>query len=352
MAYESELALHLVPYTAGEQPKDRKFIKLNTNENPFPPSPKVSEAIEGLTESLRLYPDMEATQLRYAISEQFGISPDCVFCGNGSDEVLAFAFAAFFAGKEVCSPDISYSFYPVYASLFGAALRTVPLNEDFTVCVEGLMQGKPIVLANPNAPTSLGLGKESIRRMAEHTLKAEEILLVDEAYADFAREDMTELLHDYENLLIVRTFSKSHGLAGLRVGYALGSQRLISALRCVRDSFNSYPTDRLAQAAATAAMKDSAYTAATVQKVIAAREYSRNRLLEAGIEVLESQTNFLFVRADKEDASGIQRALREEGILVRHFSSERLRPYLRVTVGTMEEMQIVTDALIHHCCPC
>ena len=319
MPYESRLALGLVPYTAGEQPKDRKFIKLNTNENPYPPSPEVEKALQGKIETLRLYPDTDATELREAIAEHFSVSPEQVFCGNGSDEVLAFAFAAFFAGKDVFSPEISYSFYPVYASLFGANLIQIPMHSDFTVDVKGLMREGPVVLANPNAPT---------------------------AYADFAKACAVPLLKEFDNLLIVRTFSKSHSLAGLRVGYALGSPRLIQALRCVRDSFNSYPTDRLAQAAAAASMRDWNYTRDQLQKVIRARDKSKERLRAAGIEVLESQTNFLFVHADPTDALWVQKALREKGILVRYFASEKLKPYLRVSIGTESEMEIVTDLLI------
>ena len=346
MPYESDLALRLTPYTAGEQPKDRKFIKLNTNENPYPPSPQVARAIDGFTDRLRLYPEMEATALREAIAKVNGVSPDMVFCGNGSDEVLAFAFAAFFAGKRLCAPDITYSFYPVYAGLFGAAYAPVPLREDFTVDVPGLMQGCPIALANPNAPTGIVLGQADIRALAEHARASDAVLLVDEAYAAFAPKNSIGLLAEFDNVLIVRTFSKSHALAGMRVGYAMGSPRLMSALRRVRDSFNSYPLDLLAQKAAEASILDEAYTAQTVAKVIAARDRCHERLLAAGIDVLPSATNFLFVRADAADAAPVQLALREEGILVRHFTAPRLKPWLRVTVGTTEDMEIVTEALI------
>lgn len=346
MPYESDLVLGLTPYTAGEQPKDRQFIKLNTNENPYPPSPQVARAIDGLTDRLRLYPDMEATALREAIAKVNGVSPDMVFCGNGSDEVLAFAFAAFFAGKRLCAPDITYSFYPVYAGLFGAAYAPVPLREDFTVDVPGLMQGGPVALANPNAPTGIVLGQADIRALAEHARASDAVLLVDEAYAAFAPENSIGLLAEFDNVLIVRTFSKSHALAGMRVGYAMGSPRLMSALRRVRDSFNSYPLDLLAQKAAEASILDEAYTAQTVAKVIAARDRCRERLTAAGIDVLPSATNFLFVRADAADAAPVQQALREEGILVRHFTAPRLKPWLRVTVGTTEDMEIVTEALI------
>ena len=347
MAYESDLALRLVPYTAGEQPKDRQFIKLNTNENPYPPSPKVAEAIEGLCDSLRLYPDMEATTLREAIAQVNGVAPEMVFCGNGSDEVLAFAFAAFFAGKRLLTPDVTYSFYPVYANLFGVEHEAVPLKEDFTVDVEGMLQGCPMALANPNAPTGIELPQSEIRRMAQHAKDNGAVLLVDEAYAAFAQETAVPLLKEFDNVLIVRTFSKSHALAGMRVGYAMGSQRLIDALRRIRDSFNSYPLDRLAQAAATASMLDVDYTAKTVRLVVAARDRAFARLQESGIEVLKSATNFLFVKAG-EDAAPVQQALREEGILVRHFGSQRLKSWLRVTIGTTEDMEKVTDALIRH----
>ena len=346
MPYESDLALRLTPYTAGEQPKERRFIKLNTNENPYPPSPRVAEAIAGLTDSLRLYPDMDATALREAIAQVSALDPAQVFCGNGSDEVLAFAFAAFFAGKRVVAPDVTYSFYPVYAGLFGADYATVALREDFTVDVDGLMCGCPAALANPNAPTGRFLPVREIRRLAAHCREHDAVLLVDEAYAAFAPESALPLLGEFDNLLIVRTFSKSHGLAGMRVGYALGSERLIAALKRVRDSFNSYPLDLLAQHAARAAVLDTAYTDGRVAEIVDTRDRCRDRLTAAGIEVLPSATNFLFIRADREDASGVQEALRAEGILVRHFAAGRLRPWLRVTVGTPGDMETVSDALI------
>ena len=346
MAYASDLALRLTPYTAGEQPKGRAFIKLNTNENPYPPTPRIHAAITEAAEALRLYPDMEATALREAIAQVNGLKPEQVFCGNGSDEVLAFAFAAFFAGKALYAPDVTYSFYPVYANLFGVDYRPVPLREDFTVDVAGLCQGGPIVLANPNAPTGLLLPLAEVRRLAEHARTAGQVLLVDEAYAAFAPENALPLLHEFDNVLIVRTFSKSHALAGLRVGYALGSPELIDTLRRIRDSFNSSPVDRLAQAAARAAILDTDYTAQAARLVIAARDKCRRRLTDAGIPVLKSATNFLFVQADARDAASVQQALRAEGILVRHFAGPRLSPWLRVTVGTAEDMDTVTAALL------
>ena len=350
MSYESDLALRLVPYVAGEQPKNVKLIKLNTNENPYPPSPKVAEAIAAVpADALRLYPDMDATGLCAAIARVNGVDPACVFCGNGSDEVLAFAFAAFFAGKTLCAPDVTYSFDPVYADLFGVDYRTVPLKEDFTVDVAGLMQGGPIALANPNAPTGILLESGEVRRLAEHTREHDAVLLVDEAYAAFAPHTAIGLLAEFDNVLITRTFSKSHQLAGMRVGYAIGSPRLIGALKRIRDSFNSYPLDRLAQAAAEAAILDTAYTAETVRLVCEARDDCYQALTAAGIPVLKSATNFLFVKADPMDAAPVQQALRAEGVLVRHFRAERLKCWLRVTVGTTEDMKIVTEKLLRLC---
>lgn len=350
MAYESDLALRLVPYVAGEQPKNVKLIKLNTNENPYPPSPKVTEAIAAIpAEMLRLYPDMDAAALCAAIAKVNGVATECVFCGNGSDEVLAFAFAAFFAGKKLVAPDVTYSFYPVYADLFGVDYQTVPLKNDFTVDVEGLMQGGPIALANPNAPTGLLLESGEVRRLAAHARDNDAVLLVDEAYAAFSPENALPLLKEYDNVLITRTFSKSHALAGMRIGYAIGSPRLIAALKRIRDSFNSYPLDRLAQAAAEASVLDTAYTDETVRLVCEARDKCYDALAAAGIPVLRSATNFLFVRGDPADAADVQQALRAEGVLVRHFKAERLKAWLRVTVGSTEDMEIVTEKLLRLC---
>ena len=347
MAYLSKLASELVPYTAGEQPKDRRLIKLNTNENPYPPSPRVEAAIREAYDRMRLYPDASALALREAVAEVNGLQPDQVFCSNGSDEVLAFAFAAFFAGKTLMAPDITYSFYPVYAQLYGVRYQTVPLKADYTVDVEELMQpGCPVALANPNAPTGRLLPVSEIRRLAAHTLAQEQVLLVDEAYAAFSPENAVPLLSEFPNLLIVRTFSKSHSLAGLRVGYALGSAELIDGLCRIRDSFNSYPLDCLAQAGARAAVLDVSYTRETTARVIAARDWTRETLTGAGITVLPSATNFLFVKADPEDASGVQRQLRSEGILVRHFGAPRLKAWLRVSIGTQDDMETVAAALI------
>ncbi len=347
--YESELARSLVPYTPGEQPKVPGLIKLNTNENPYPPSENVRKAIAGEAGKLRLYPDMNADGLRDALAQRYGLTRDEVFCGNGSDEVLAFAFAAFFARRRTYSLDLTYSFYPVYADLFGVDLQRARIRDDFTVPVEELLRDGPVVLANPNAPTSLLLPEDQIERILRHAASRGNVVLVDEAYAEFACDNALRFLKTCDNLLIVRTFSKSHSLAGLRAGYALGAPGLIASLQKVRDSFNSYPLDRLAQAGAEAAVRDEAYTQSCLKRICATRDRSIRVLRENGITVLDSQTNFLLVKAHPEDALDIQKKLREEGILVRYFSSPRLRPYLRVTVGTGEDMERVTERLCFYC---
>lgn len=346
MAYLSALAQSLTPYTAGEQPKDQKYIKLNTNENPYPPSPKAEAAMREEAGALRLYPDMDCTALRRVIADASNVPIEYVFAGNGSDEVLGFAFAAFFAGKRVLAPDVTYSFYPVYARLFGARYETVPVLNDFSVDVPGLLQDAPVVLANPNAPTGLMLPTDTIARMAGYLKKQGEVFLVDEAYTAFASENATGLVKEFDNLLIVRTLSKSHALAGLRVGYALGQPGLIDGLNRVKDCFNSYSLDRLAQAAAIAAIADVAYYEDINRKVVITRDWTYQALTDAGIFVLPSQTNFLFVKADGQNAAWALKALKEKGILVRHFNKPRIAAYLRVSIGTQEEMEIVVRELI------
>lgn len=346
MAYLSNLAANLTPYTAGEQPRNRKYIKLNTNENPYPPSPKVKAAIDAAYHRLPLYPDMEATLLSQAIGHVTNLPEDWVFCGNGSDEVLAFAFAAFFAGKKLYAPDITYSFYPVYAQLFQVAYHTIPLLADFSVDVQGLCQDGPIALANPNAPTGRLLPLEEVRKLALHGKAIGEVVLIDEAYTAFAPENALPLLAEFDNLLIVRTFSKSHSLAGLRVGYALGHPRLIAGLNLVKNSFNSYPLDCLAQAAATAAITDTAYNKTVAEQIVSARDWTYQALQEAGFSIVPSAANFLFVKADNENAAPYQQQLKEHGILVRHFSAPRIAPYLRISIGTQGQMEEVVKALI------
>lgn len=343
----SERIRGLVPYTPGEQPRDRKFIKLNTNENPYPPSAMVTEAIRQEAGSpLRLYPDPECTELRAAIAAAHGLSPEQVFPGNGSDEVLAFCFQAFFdPDRPVRFADITYTFYAVYASYFGLTPELVPLAEDFTLPVADLLAPGcgGVVLANPNAPTGLAVKLADIRRILE--AHRDQVVLVDEAYIDFGGASADVLVPEYDNLVVVRTLSKGHALAGLRVGYALAQPDLIAALRCVRDSINSYTVDRAAQAAAAASLRDAAYFQERTAQVVRTRQRTALALRDMGFAVTDSQANFLFVRHPQVPAKTLLDGLRERGILVRWFDRPRIRDYLRITVGTDGEMDALTAAL-------
>ena len=330
----------LVPYVPGEQPRGQAFIKLNTNENPYPPSPAVFEAIRSAAdETLRRYPDPEAVSLREALAEHYGLRREQVFCGNGSDEVLGLSFYALFSpGRKLRFPDITYSFYPVYARLFGLDYEEVPLEEDFSLPLEDFLgNAGSVVLCNPNAPTGRAIPREAVERVLR--AHPEDVVLVDEAYADFGAESAVPLIDRYPNLLVVRTFSKSHALAGLRVGYALGQEELIAAVNCVKNSFNSYPLDRIALAAGEAAIRDTAYFEHTRQRVMATREKTALALEEMGFRVLPSRTNFLFITHPNYAGGELQQALRERGVLVRRFDRERISDFLRVSIGTEEEME-------------
>ena len=345
--YWSRRIRDMVPYVPGEQPKDRVFIKLNTNENPYPPSPKALEALrEAADDRLRLYPDPECAQLRAAIAAAHGLSPEQVFPGNGSDEVLAFCFQAFFdPDRPVCFADITYTFYAVYAEYFGLTPRLIPLGEDFSLpvapfCTE---DSGGVVVANPNAPTGLEVAREDLIRILEANPQA--VVLVDEAYIDFGGTSSDTLVDRYDNLVVVRTLSKGHGLAGMRVGYALGNPDLMAALRCVRDSINSYTVDRAAQAAATASIADKAYFEAQAAKVSATRDRAAEQLRELGFDVTDSKANFLFVHHPKVAAKVLLDGLRQRGILVRWFDRPRISGHLRITVGTDEEMDALYQAM-------
>ncbi len=316
--YWSSRIQGLVPYTPGEQPKDRTFIKLNTNENPYPPSPRVLEAIRREADQrLRLYPDPESAALRGALAEHYGVEPGQVFCGNGSDEVLGLCFYALFSpGRKVVFPDITYSFYPVYTELFGLDYEEIPLNEDFTLPVERFLGGNGgAVICNPNAPTGRALPLS------------------------------VELIDQYPNLLVVRTMSKSRSLAGMRIGYALGSQDLIDGVNCVKNSFNSYPLDRLAQAAGEAAVRDTAYFEETRGKIMATRTWVTHRLREMGFQVHDSSSNFLFIAHPDHSGRVLQQGLRDRGVLVRRFERPRIQDHLRVSIGTDEEMEAMCRAM-------
>ena len=338
MDFLSEKVKNLTPYVAGTQPLGENWIKLNTNENPYPPSPKVMEALQNADiAKLRLYPDSDSRELCRAIANQLNVSPENIFCGNSSDEVLALAFQAFYSGKtNILTPDISYGFYPVWGEMYSVGFNVQPLREDFSVNIADYKNSKGVIIANPNAPTSLALSLPEIEQILHQN--PDGLVLADEAYIDFARfESAVPLIKTHENLLVVRTFSKSYSLAGLRVGFAVGNPALIEGLKRVRDSFNSYPLDMLAQLGATAAIQDSKSLAKTTKRVIATRETAIARLNELGYRVLPSQANFLFMEA--ENAPALYQHLLGNKILVRHWNKPRINNFLRVSVGTEQEME-------------
>ena len=329
------------PYVPGEQPTDaERLIKINTNECPYPPSPKALVAIRDAANSaLRLYPNPEGAVVRKAFAELNGIDFENVFVGNGSDEVLGLAFAAFYdRERPVNFADITYSFYPVYCKLFDVAYETVPLKEDFTLDIEGFCKAQGgVCIANPNAPTSIGTSLKAIERVLQ--AHPDDVVIVDEAYVDFGGESAIPLIKHYPNLLVIQTLSKSRALAGLRVGFAAGSYELIEGLDRVKNSFNSYTLDRVAIAGAEAALKDTAYFTEITGKIIATRERTAAALGKMGFLVPESQANFLFIEHERFSAAEIFAYLREHHILVRYFNKERIDNRLRVTIGTDEEME-------------
>ena len=359
--FYSRLASSLSPYIPGEQPKDRKFIKLNTNENPYPPSPKVIDAIRNAAGcNLRLYPDPDCTALREAAAARWHLKPEQIFAGNGSDEILAFAFAAFFnsanndgSAEPVLFPEVTYSFYPVYAALWNIPSRTPALDSEFRINPDDYTQNcGGAIIANPNAPTGRALGIDALRKIAAAQLKNSRVFIIDEAYIAFAdpavTDTMIHFIKEFPNLLVIRTLSKDASLAGMRAGYAAGSGELIEGLRRIRDSFNSYTMDRLAQAASAAAVNDSPY----YNEINAAIRRTRDRcaavLCNIGFTVIPSQANFIFVSPP--DSAGInagelQAALREKGILVRHFNLPLIKNYLRISIGADDDM----DSLVNAC---
>jgi len=347
--YWNNRVRNLSPYIPGEQPKDRKFIKLNTNENPYPPSPKVIQAIQkAADESLRLYPDPECTMLRETVAKRYNVKPQQVFAGNGSDEILAFAFGAFFESSKdspALFPDITYSFYPVYANLWNIKYQTIPLCKDFTVNIENYkINSCGAILPNPNAPTSIALTLDDILSVSEYLEKQKKVFIVDEAYAAFGAQSAVPHIEKYQNLLTVHTLSKSASLAGLRAGFAVGSEKLIEGLCRIRDSFNSYTLDRLALAGACAAIEDIVYYDEINRKVTSTRERTAEKLKKLGFNVLLSSANFLFIKAPDRSGEEIFAMLRKKGILVRHFNKERIADYLRVSIGTDEDMDIFINA--------
>ena len=351
MRFWSPDVRELQPYVPGEQPQIQNLLKLNTNENPYPPSPKVVAAVQAVLENfadvLRLYPDPDAAELKKAIAKQQAVAVDHVFVGNGSDEVLAHIFKAFFVqDKPILYPDITYSFYPVYSQFFGLSTQTkiIPLNDDFEINVDDYKQANGgIIITNPNAPTSIALGLSAIEEVIQ--ANRDSVVVIDEAYVDFGAESAVKLVEKYDNLVICQTTSKSRSLAGLRVGFAIAQPHLIAALEAVKNSFNSYPMDRFAIAAAVASFEDQTYFEAQNQKVITSREKLVAQLSEIGFKVLPSSANFIFATLASHDAGELAAKLREQGIIVRYFNKPRINQYLRITVGTDEQNQRLVDAL-------
>lgn len=346
----SSRAKRLNPYTPGEQPRNRSFIKLNTNENPYPPAPGVATALAAYpAEDLRLYPDPASLELREKIGEAFGVDREEVFVGNGSDEVLSFAFYSFFDPQNgpVLFPEFTYSFYPVYCSYYGLEYEKIALAPDFSVDFRPYLESANhagIALPNPNAPTGTALSREKIENFLE-SMRKDRVMVLDEAYVDFGAESCSSLIRKYPNLLVIQTFSKSRSLAGIRVGFAFGAPDLIRTLDAVKDSFNSYPLDRLSQNLAIRAVEDADYFENTRSRIIETREMTVGELEKLGWDVLPSKANFIFTRLPGTEGEKIYRILREEGILVRHFPQEGIRDFLRISIGTREEMEKLLEKI-------
>ncbi|MDN3524550.1 histidinol-phosphate transaminase [Halomonas sabkhae] len=339
----------LTPYVPGEQPRER-LIKLNTNENPYPPAPGVEAVLrEFPVDHLRRYPDPDSSALRAALAGELGVEPQQVFVGNGSDEILALAFQAFFChGRPLEMPEVTYSFYPVYCRLFDVTRRALPLDAQWRVDLEAFTtDSSGAIFANPNAPTGHGHDRQAIQGLLSRV--KDSVVLIDEAYADFGGESAIPLVAEHDNLLVTGTFSKSRSLAGLRLGYAIGSRELIEGLERVKDSFNSYPIDSLASAVGIASLEDRQHFEACREAVITTRERTRERLESLGFHVLPSKANFLLVSHASLDAAQLFVDLRERGILVRHFNTEMLNNYLRISIGTEDEMDSLVETLESLC---
>ena len=336
----------LVPYVPGEQPKLTKLVKLNTNENPYGPSPKAIDAMRAeINDNLRLYPDPNGDVLKQAVARYYGVEASRVFLGNGSDEVLAHAYNAFFKhDKPLLFPDISYSFYPVYCGLYDVEFEAVPLDDNFQIRVEDYDRPNGgIIFPNPNAPTGCLMALDAVEQILKRN--PESVVIVDEAYIDFGGQTAIGLVDQYPNLLVTQTLSKSRSLAGLRVGLAVGHPDLIEALERVKNSFNSYPLDRIAIVGAAAAFDDREYFEHTCKKVIASRDTLVAQLQGKGFEVLPSAANFIFARHPQHDAAALAAKVREQGVIVRHFKQARIAQFLRISIGTPEQNQALVEAL-------
>ena len=327
------------PYVPGEQSKDRDIVKINANENPYPPSPKAVEALKNFdTDRLRFYPQANATALKQAIAEYYKVKTENVFVGNGSDDVLALAFQAFFNGdKPIAYPDITYSFYPVWCRLLGIEYVNYPLDENFRINVDDYKEENGgVVIPNPNAPTSIGEGREFVEKLMEYNRNS--VVIIDEAYCDFGGVSSVPLISKYENLLVTGTFSKSRSLAGMRIGFAIGSKTLIDTLEAVKNSYNSYTVDALSIAMGIEAMKDVEYFNETISKIIETRTRVTEELRLLGFKVLDSQTNFIMATHEGYNMKEMFEYLKENKIFIRYFNQPRINKYVRITIGTDEEM--------------
>ena len=334
-----------VPYVPGEQPHQRRYIKLNTNESPYPPAPGVLRAVGVEAADLRLYPDPEARELKAALAARHHVGPENIFVGNGSDEVLNFAFLAFASdGRGAAFADITYGFYPVFCSLYHIPTRIVPLRENFTLNPENYYGlGRTIVLANPNAPTGLALSRTQVEEIVK--ANQDSVVIVDEAYVDFGGESCVELTRRHGNLLVVQTFSKSRSLAGARLGFAVGNQELIADLETIKFSTNPYNVNRLTLRAGAEALAEQRYYDKCCQAIMETRDRTAEQLRGMGFTVLPSRTNFLFVCREGLDGAAIYRGLKDRGVLVRHFDQARIQDFVRVTVGTPEQMNTFLEKL-------
>ncbi|WP_297807643.1 histidinol-phosphate transaminase [uncultured Methylophaga sp.] len=344
--YWSDFVHNLQPYVPGEQPKMANLVKLNTNENPYGPSPKVLEAIQlGVSDRLRLYPDPGSQELKQSIADYYKVNTANVFIGNGSDEVLGHIFHALFQHEPpLLFPDITYSFYPVYCQLYKIDYQTIPLTTDFQIDINDYLRDNGgIIFPNPNAPTGCLLGLDEIEKLLQEN--TDSVVVIDEAYVDFGGESAIPLTQKYPNLLVTQTLSKSRSLAGMRIGFAIGHSDLIEALVRIKDSFNSYPLDSLAQAAGVAAIRDRVYFKKTCDLVIESRDELVKGLEELGFEVLPSATNFVFTRHPDYDAAELAAGLRKDGVIVRHFQKRRIDQFLRITIGTPAENQLLLSLL-------
>ena len=328
------------PYVPGEQPNEKDMVKLNTNENPYPPSPKVLQAMNDFDiDTLRLYPDPNSQLLVDAIAKRYDVDSDQVFVGVGSDDVLAIAFMTFFNGKKpVLFPDITYSFYNVWAELFNIPYERPALDENFNIVAEDYYkENGGVIIANPNAPTGIEQNEAFLRDVIEHNQDV--VVIIDEAYVDFCDYSALDLIKEYDNVVVVQTYSKSRSMAGMRIGYAMGSTELIKAMNDVRYSYNSYPMTRLSVALGVAALEDEEYFQETKQKIIDTREWTKKELKRLGFTFGDSKTNFIFAKHETVHANEIFTKLREKHIYVRHFNDERIDNYLRISIGTQEEME-------------